>query len=208
MAGLPGKRLPRPSQIGRNAGPHFRMPFPQPAGIPMTSILRAVAVALFALAAFPIGGAAPAAAQIKQIKLTEKQVQSYIAAQKEMIAVADKIGDAEKPDAKALAQLEAVAKKHGFKNYAEYEDVATNISIVVTGLDPQTKAFTQPPEVIKREIAAINGDNSIPAEEKKQALAELNDALKTAKPVQFPENVELVKKYYDRIEAVMQEPQN
>jgi len=174
----------------------------------MTSILRAAALALFALAAFQIGGAAPAAAQIKQIKLTEKQVQSYIAAQKEMIAIADKIGDADKPDAKALAQLEAAAKKHGFKNYAEYDDVASNISVVITGIDPQSKSFTQPPEVIKREIAAINADKSIPANEKKQALDELNDALKTAKPVQFPENIALVTKYYERIEAVMQEPQN
>jgi hypothetical protein len=38
------------------------------------------------------------------------------------------------------------------------------------------------------------------ADEKKQALADLNEALKTAEPVKFPGNVELVKKYYDQLD--------
>ena len=63
-------------------------------------------------------------------------------------------------------------------------------------------AFTQPAELIKREIAEVNADKSIPANEKKQILAELNQAQKTAKPIQFPENIEVVKKYFAQIDAL------
>ncbi len=165
----------------------------------MHTLFRAATIALTALAF----AAAPAAAQeIKQIKLTEKQVQSFIAAQPDLTAITSKI-KTDKPDPKIVAEIEAAAKKHGFASLDELDNVTTNVSLVFAGIDPKTKAFSQPPEAIKQEIAAINADKSIPANEKKQALEELNAALKSAKPIAFPENVELVKKYYDKIEATL-----
>ena len=45
--------------------------------------------------------------------------------------------------------------------------------------------------------------------DKKEALEELNNALKSVEPVQFPGNIDLVVKYYDKIVAVMpQYPEN
>lgn len=35
-------------------------------------------------------------------------------------------------------------------------------------------------------------------------LGELYDAFKTAQPIQHANNIELVKKYYDKIDAVLQ----
>jgi hypothetical protein len=164
----------------------------------MSMPFRAALIALFALAV-----ASPATAQeIKQIKLTEKQVQSYIAAQPDLTAITAKI-KSDKPDPKIVAEVEAAAKKHGFASLEELDTVSANVSIVFSGIDPKTKAFSQPPEAIKQEIAAVNADKSISAAEKKQALDELNAALKAAKPIQFPENIELVKKYYDKIEATL-----
>lgn len=169
----------------------------------MQTIFRAAVLALSALAF----AAAPAAAQgnapeLKQIKLTEKQVQSFVAAQSDLSAVTSKIkGD--KPDPKLIAELEAAAKKHGFANLQELDDVAANVGLVMSGFDPKTKEFSQPPEALKKEIAAVSADKSIPAKEKKEILDELNAALKFTKPVQFPENVELIRKYYDKIEATM-----
>jgi hypothetical protein len=164
----------------------------------MHTLFRAAVIALFALAV-----ASPATSQeIKEIKLTEKQVQSFIAAQSDLAVATAKI-KSDKPDPKIVAEIEAIAKKHGFASLDELDSVSANVSIVFSGIDPKTKAFSQPPEAIKQEIAAINADKSIPAKEKKQALDELNAALKSAKPIQFQENVELVKKYYDRIEATM-----
>ncbi len=169
----------------------------------MQTIIRAAAIALTALAI----AASPAAAQgsqteLKQIKLTEKQVQSFIAAQGDLNAVTSKIkGD--KPDPKLVAELEAAAKKHGFASLQELDEVAGNVSLVMSGFDPKTKEFSQPPEALKKEIAAVTADKSIPEKEKKEILNELNGALKFTKPVQFPENVELIRKYYDRIDSAM-----
>jgi len=46
--------------------------------------------------------------------------------------------------------------------------------------DPQTKKFIEPPEQIKREIAALKADKSVPEAEKKEDLAQLEAALKSA----------------------------
>jgi hypothetical protein len=189
-------------QIGRNAIPHSTG-HRKPEDSSMQTIFRAAMIAATAL----VLAAAPAAAQgsppeIKQIKLTEKQVQSFIAAQSDLNTVTSKIkGD--KPDPKLVAELEAAAKKHGFANLQELDDVAGTISLVMSGFDPKTKEFSQPPEALKKEIAAVTADKSIPEKEKKEILNDLNAALKFTKPVQFPENVELIRQYYDKIEAAM-----
>jgi hypothetical protein len=141
---------------------------------------------------------------MKQIKLTEKQIQGFIAAQKDMAPLLEKLQAAtsDQLDPKVQAQLEAVAKKNGFKDMAEYDDVAANISMVMAGIDPQTKTFTDPLVAIKKEIADVTADKSMAAEEKKQALEELNEALKATQPIEFPGNIELVKKYYDKLDAI------
>src|SRR5262249_12003142 len=54
---------------------------------------------------------------------------------------------------------------------------------------PHTKKFTEPPEQIKNEIAGLKGDKSVPEADKKEGLAQLETALKMAKPIQFKENV-------------------
>lgn len=170
----------------------------------MQMLLRAATLALTALAfaTAPVAAQNNAPQEVKQIKLSEKQVQSFIAAQDDLDAVTAKIkGD--KPDPKLVAELEAAAKKHGFASLAELDEVAANIGMVMSGIDPKTKEFSQPPEAIKKDIAALSADKSIPEKEKKQILDELNMALKFAKPIQFPENVELVKKYYDKLEAAV-----
>ena len=141
---------------------------------------------------------------MKQIKLTEKQIQGFIAAQKDMAPLLEKLQAAtsDQLDPKVQAQLEAAAKKNGFKDMAEYDDVAANISMVMAGFDPQTKTFTDPLVAIKKEIADVTADKTMSAEEKKQVLEELNEALKAAQPIQFPSNIELVKKYYDKLDAI------
>jgi hypothetical protein len=154
---------------------------------------------------------APAAANeeappVKQFALAEKQVQGVLAAQKEMDAVTDKVpeGAADKPDPKIQAALEAVAKKHGFASYTEYSDVLDNIGLVLSGIDPKTRVFTQPPEALKAQIAALQADTKMAAKNKQAALAEMEAALKSTPIVQFPDNVTLVTKYYDKLAALLQ----
>jgi len=103
------------------------------------------------------------------------------------------------------AQAGAIAKKSGFASLAEYEDVSMNIAMIMYGIDPQTKKFTEPPEQIKKEIAALKGDKSVAESEKREGLAQLEAALKDAKPVQFKENIALVLKYFEQLVPFMQE---
>jgi hypothetical protein len=149
----------------------------------------------------------PAGAQMPaQIKLTEQHLQGFIAAQKPMSAVTEKMqgSTSDKPDPKIQGELDAVAKKNGFKDFAEYDQVAASISMVMAGIDPDTKQFTDAQTAIKKEIAEVEADRAIPANERKQMLEELNDALRSAKPVQYPENIALVIKYYDKIEEALE----
>jgi hypothetical protein len=123
---------------------------------------------------------------VKQIKLTEKQIQSFMAAYEDMAKLYDD-ANADKPDPKVEEQAAVIAKKNGFASLAQYEDVLTNITMVMSGIDALTKKFTEPPEQIKNEIAALKADKSVPEAEKKEALAQLEAVLKNAKPIQFKE---------------------
>jgi hypothetical protein len=163
-------------------------------------------IATLAVLAFAHFAGVANAQPVKQIKLSEKQIEGFIAAQKDMAAVTEQMqgGNGDKPDPKVQAELENVAKKHGFASFAEYDEVAANISMVMAGIDPQTKAFTDPKVAIQKEIDEVTADTSIPDKEKKQMLEELNEALKTAQPIQNPGNIELVKRYYEKIDAVLQ----
>jgi hypothetical protein len=158
--------------------------------------------ALLALALFDPGAAT--AQEMKQIKLAEKYIQGFMAASKGMAQLYEG-ANPDKPDPKVEAQAAALAKKNGFASLAEYDDVSANISMIMSGIDPQTKKFTEPPEQIKKEIAALKADKSVPEAEKKQDLAQLEASLKIAKPIQFKENIALVLKYFDKLAPLMQE---
>ena len=54
------------------------------------------------------------------------------------------------------------------------------------GIDPRTRQFTQPPERIKKEIAAAMADKRMSEEDRKELLDELNEALESAQEVQIP----------------------
>jgi hypothetical protein len=155
--------------------------------------------------------AAPPPAQdmtVKQIALTEKQVEGVIAAAKDMDAITEKMPENAKPDAKMTAQLEGIAKKNGFASYDEYVNVVENIGMVLGGFDPVTKKYVGAETVIKAQIAQIQADKKMSAQDKKDALADLNDALKSPPPpIENKGNIDLVGKNYDKIVAVMGDDQ-
>jgi hypothetical protein len=167
---------------------------------------RGVLIALFsAFLALALFHNDPATAQeVKQIKLTEKLIQNFMAAYEDMAKLYDG-ADSDKPDPKVEAQAAALAKKNGFTSLAEYDDVSTNITMIMSGIDPQTKNFTQPPEQIKQDIAALRADKSVAEADKQEGIAQLETALKIAKPIQFRENIALVLRYFDQLVPIMQE---
>ena len=168
----------------------------------MYQMLRLTIVAMAVVfASFPTS--APARVAVTQIKLTEKHVEGFIAAQKDMSAVVEKMMQgavSSSTNARYEAELKAITKKHGFKNFAEYEAVAASISLVMAAIDSQTKVFTDPPTAIRQELEEVTAAKNIPKSEKKKLLRSLTLALRAARPIQFPTNVELVQKYYDKID--------
>jgi hypothetical protein len=140
---------------------------------------------------------------LKQIALTDALIESFIGAQKEMVPIVAKAPQGDQPDPKVMEQLEEVVKKYKFANFAEYHDVAENVGLVMSGIDPEIKKYVGPDAVIKKDIAFIESEN-LAANDKKRQLEELQSKLKSLpEPVKFPLNIDLVVKKYDKINAAM-----
>jgi hypothetical protein len=151
--------------------------------------------------------AAPPPAQeapVKQMALTDKQIMGVLAASKDMDAITDKIPENAKPDPKVDALLEAVAKRNGFASYEDYNNVTDNIGMAMAGFDPATKKYVGNEAVMKAQIVQIQADKKMSPKDKKEALADLNDALKMPAPaIENKGNIDLVAKYYDKLSAIM-----
>ena len=160
----------------------------------------------------PAQQAAPTQQQaptLKQIALTDKQLDGVLAAQKYVDAITEKLPENAAPDQKVIAQLDGVAKKNGFSSYDDYNNVVDNISLVLGGFDPATKKYVGTEAVIKAQIAQVQADKKMPAKDKKEALDELNEALKTPSPaIENKGNIDLVGKYYDKLVAALGDDQN
>lgn len=160
----------------------------------------------FVLAAFALFGVASSEVAVAQtaavqVKLSDALIKSYLAAQKDLKPLAAKAEAAgDKPDPALEAELERVAKKHGFANFSELDDVSFTISLILDGFDHQTGAFNEPKTQLEKELATVKADKSIPAAEKKELLAEIEEAIKVTPPVQHKENFAVVKKFIDDIE--------
>jgi hypothetical protein len=159
--------------------------------------------------------AAPAAAPmgqppaVKQMALTDKQIDGVVAAAKDMDALAAKVPDTGKPDPKITAQFDATAKKYGFASYDDYNDVVDNIGLVMSGIDPTSKKYVGGTAVIKTQIAQVQADKKMSAKDKKEALDDLNEALKAPEPtIENKGNIDLVVKNYDKLAAIMGDDQN
>src|SRR5260370_12171630 len=136
---------------------------------------------------------------VKQMALTDKQIEGVLAAQKDMEEITAKLPDNPTPD-KITAQLDGVARKNGFASYDEYTNVVGNISLVLVGFDPATKQYVGTDAVIKAQIAQVKADKKMSPSDKEEALAELNDALKApVPPIENKGNIDLVAKYYTKL---------
>ena len=146
--------------------------------------------------------AEPEEMQIEQIELTEKQIDAFIATEKEIAPITAKLKGNTPPTKQMMSQMEAIAKKNGFKDFDEFGDVGANIGMVFGGIDPQSKKY-DPEELIRREIASVQGNDKIPAKQKQQILKNLQQASASVPKLQYPGNAELVAKNYDRLKPMM-----
>lgn len=152
--------------------------------------------------------AAPEEAAPKQIALTQTMIDNLIAAQKAIQPMEAKAsqGKAGEPDAKQEASIEAAIKKNGFTDVKEYADVSFSVGLVLAGMDPETGAYIGTQAAIKKQMSEVQADKKMPPKEKKEAMSELSDALKSA-PADKPltSNIDLVKKNVDKLNQGMQQ---
>ncbi|MGD9830353.1 MAG: hypothetical protein AB7E70_10685 [Hyphomicrobiaceae bacterium] len=147
----------------------------------------------------------PASAEqaLHQIRLTEDIVERFLKAQKDLATIAHKLpsgsfsGDGGmKRDVRA--EVLAIARKHGFKDFAEIELVASNISLVMSGLDEASGKFRDPAQDILDALAKAEADANLPPTEKAQLIKDLKTALAAMPTLKFPENVAMVKHYLSK----------
>lgn len=176
--------------------------------LPMLSNLKGqVSAVMLALAVAMLAAPSPLFAQnINQIELTDQKVTNLIAAQADFAPLASKLAEAsEDPDDKLMAELDATAKKHGFSGFDEYRDVDNNIFFVLEGLDPETGEYISEADRLNQESEVIEQDATIPADEKKEMLADIKQEMAQAEALKFPGNVEVVKKHYEALSKLLPE---
>lgn len=155
-------------------------------------------------------GAMPLFAQdveeMKQVQLTDQHIKGFIAAQQDLQPLSSKLLEGgEKPDDALIAELQAIATKNGFKDFEEMEVIGANISLVLDGLDPTTGEYIDPVEKMKLELENIEADETIPEDDKKLVIEDLKQEIAAAKPLQFKDNIEVVRRFQSELETLVSE---
>jgi hypothetical protein len=71
---------------------------------------------------------------------------------------------------------------------------------VLGGFDPATKKYVGSDAVLKAQLAQVQADKKMSAKDKKEALADINEAMKYPAPaIENKGNIDLVTKYYDKL---------
>ncbi len=144
------------------------------------------------------------APETRQVKLNDKHVTGFIAAQKDLVAISAKLEAAgDTIDDKLQKELDDIGKKNGFKDFADFEEIRANVMMVLAGIDPDTSEYSDPIELIKKDIEAIKADKALSEEDRKAQLEEMNEALKEMQPLKYKENIDIVKTYAKQIDDVL-----
>lgn len=170
--------------------------------IPAKLSIACVAASFGTLSLHPALAQIGSPQQLKQIALTQKQIDDVLASQNDMNAITQKLRRNAPPSSQVIAKLDDVAKKHDFASFDEYNTVIGNISIVMDGIDPQTKKYIGSDAGLKQQVEEVKANKTMSAAVKKKALAELDFARKYKDPeVQNKGNIDLVIQNYDKIDA-------
>ncbi|GJE80744.1 hypothetical protein [Methylorubrum thiocyanatum] len=162
-------------------------------------------------AASPPAAKAEAPEAGKEIALTQWQIDGLLVAQPELAKLTG--GAPDKPDPKAEAQAqgqaEAIVKRNGFASLEEFQDASDTVDAVLGGIDPETKSYVGATPLLKKQLAAVQADKAMPAQEKAETVKEIKEALAAGEPAKPSEaNIALVTKNYVRLSAAMGEGQD
>lgn len=179
---------------------------------------RAFVAALIVAVAACVGLAAPGHAQdgadealpeVVQMPLTDQILARFIDAQRKLLTLADEIeqagDDAARRDPDAMAaKLEEIAKSAGFESFAAFDRVAANITLVIAGIDPDTRTYTDPKITIREDMADVEKDDQLTDTERRELLEDLNDALRVTPDLEYPKNIDVIIANMDDLETVLE----
>ncbi len=162
--------------------------------------------------AAPAEGAAPAekaapAEAPKPVELTQAKIDGVLAAQPELAKI--DAGSPDKPDpkaeAKAQEEAEAIVKRNGFASLDAFQDTSESIDAVLEGIDPATKTYVGITPLLKKQLARLEADKSVPAKDKAEAVKELKAAIAAGEPGGRPPegNIALVTQNYGKLSAAL-----
>lgn len=141
---------------------------------------------------------------IRQFKLTSEQIKGLVSAQPELAATADRLEKLEDgTEVSVQKELDDIAKKHGFKDFIELDDVSANVQLVLDGIDPETGEYSDPLVGLKQELEEVKADKELPKEERQALLEELREALTALPPLKYKENITLVLKHHELIQKAL-----
>jgi len=159
------------------------------------AIHLAAVIAAAPLVTAQTGGSDPADIDnFEQVQMTDARVKGYIAASPRLSELFDRMDSAEtSPDPKLDAELEAIARKHGFKSYDELENVGLNIGFVLSGINEEDGSFREPLEVLEEELTAVRQDPSLEPEERQQLIASIKETIQLTPKLKYLGNVDIVR---------------
>ncbi|GEL43919.1 hypothetical protein MEX01_45100 [Methylorubrum extorquens] len=142
----------------------------------------------------------------KAIALTQGQIDGLLVAQPELARLPGAAPDKPDPKAEAQAQAEAIVKRNGFASLEAFQDASDTVDAVLGGIDPETKSYVGATPLLKKQLAALQADKAMPAQEKAEAVKEIEAALAAGEPEKpSPANITLVTRNYARLSAAMAE---
>jgi hypothetical protein len=154
--------------------------------------------------------------------MIEAQMAQYVAALPEIAAAkAAAGGNVQATNLKLWRKIAGITKQHGFATYEDFVVLSATVAVILTGIDPTTKVFTEPKIVLEQQISAMADmieelkTDLMAAPEKPatetvmaqllpltRALDGLKEARKSIPVTTDPKNVELVTKYFNKLVAI------
>ena len=166
-----------------------------------------------------VGVGAPATSPLAQegetVALTEAHLEGFIGVMPELRAIAARHDESDDVDTLAsnavsaiaktqqtMAELDALLKKNGFKDAAEWGKVAASVAAAYNWLSEAD----DPEQAIENQIAELKAEPSLSEAQKAPLITSLQMQLSLIAEMKPPvENLALVARYRDKIAAVLEE---
>ncbi len=167
---------------------------------------KLVQAALFIFGALSFTLTANAQEQLpkpSQIVLSQKLIENYISVQADLNPLIEEIhGRAPYSDPKLHAEIDAIAKKHGFSDFTELDNTSFSINIILINIDFEAGEHIDSKKMYQKELEDLKSDSTIPKADQEQLIEELEKVIAMTEDV-LVENVELVMQNRDKLRDIV-----